>query len=97
MYFKLELVNREESYNKIFSRSPNIGLMQAVKVKHAPTPIVDGRGGGGGGAGKFHQHSRRNTMPSSNEFASSSSAGGGPSSSSLGPKKVSSHSIHIPY
>jgi hypothetical protein len=33
MYFKLELINREESYNKIFSRSPNVGLMQAIKVR----------------------------------------------------------------
>lgn len=33
MYFKLELINREECYNKIFARSPNVGVMQAIKVR----------------------------------------------------------------
>lgn len=30
-YFKLELVNREENFNKTFNRSPNVGVMQVVK------------------------------------------------------------------
>ena len=30
-YFKLELLNREENFNKTFSRTPNVGVMQVVK------------------------------------------------------------------
>ena len=30
-YFKLELLNREENFNKSFSRTPNVGVMQVVK------------------------------------------------------------------
>ncbi|KAL7689062.1 hypothetical protein Plhal304r1_c017g0062471 [Plasmopara halstedii] len=30
-YFKRELLNREEMYNKTFARSPNIGLLQVLK------------------------------------------------------------------
>ena len=26
-FFKLELINREENYNKTFSRSPTVGVM----------------------------------------------------------------------
>lgn len=41
MYFKLELINREECYNKIFARSPNVGVMQAIKVS-PPMYQIDG-------------------------------------------------------
>jgi len=30
-FFKNELVNREDSYNKMFSASPNVGVMQVIK------------------------------------------------------------------
>ena len=32
-YFKLELLNREESFNKMFNASPNVGVMNVVKPK----------------------------------------------------------------
>jgi len=32
-YFKLELVNRETSYNKLFGRQPNVGLMEVAGAK----------------------------------------------------------------
>lgn len=33
-YFKLELLNREENFNKMFGRSPTVGVMQ-VRVLRA--------------------------------------------------------------
>ena len=30
-YFKLELVNRENNFNKVFARSPNVGLMNPLQ------------------------------------------------------------------
>lgn len=42
-FYKLELVNREESYNKTFGRSPQVGVMQVVKPK--PVPTGSGRQG----------------------------------------------------
>ena len=37
-YFKLELLNREENFNKMFNASPNIGVMQVVKPKQGAGP-----------------------------------------------------------
>jgi chromosome segregation ATPase len=34
-YFKLELLNREDSFNKKFGGSPNVGVMNVVKPKQA--------------------------------------------------------------
>ena len=34
-YFKLELLNREENFNKTFSRTPNVGVMQVVKTNNS--------------------------------------------------------------
>lgn len=36
-YFKLELLNREENFNKMFGRSPTVGVMQVVKSKAGNT------------------------------------------------------------
>lgn len=33
MYFKREMLNREENYNQKFGTSPNIGVMQVIKTK----------------------------------------------------------------
>lgn len=32
-FFKLELLNREQNFNKMFNRAPNVGVMQVVKSK----------------------------------------------------------------
>jgi hypothetical protein len=62
MYFKREMLNREESYNVKFNSKPNVGVMQVIKSKDEggskgaqpgpksskPTHVV---GGGGGGMG----------------------------------------------
>jgi len=42
-FYKLELINREESYNNMFGRNPNVGVMN---------PLVSGKaakGAPGGG------------------------------------------------
>lgn len=36
-FFKLELLNREENFNKMFNRTPNVGVMQVVKPKAPAT------------------------------------------------------------
>lgn len=62
-YFKLELLNREENFNKTFGRSPNTGVMQIVQPKAA----VPGNGGaqvGGGNNIKRKQTRRRASMES---------------------------------
>ena len=33
MYFKREMLNREENYNQKFGVTPNIGVMQVIKSK----------------------------------------------------------------
>jgi len=33
MYFKREMLNREENYNQKFGQSPNVGVMQVLKTK----------------------------------------------------------------
>lgn len=37
-FYKLELVNREKNYNKLFGNSPNVGLMDVL-----PEPATIGR------------------------------------------------------
>ena len=37
-YIKRELLNREETYNKTFSRTPNIGVLQVLKP-HVANPM----------------------------------------------------------
>ena len=48
-FFKLELINREENFNKMFNRSPHVGVMQVVKTKGG---IGAGAGAGVAGSGK---------------------------------------------
>lgn len=48
MYFKREMLNREESYNEKFNRQPNVGVMNVIKNK---TPSSEKAGVGGGGPG----------------------------------------------
>jgi hypothetical protein len=43
-FFKLELINREENFNKMFSRSPNVGVMQVIKPSKAVGLTTDGGG-----------------------------------------------------
>ena len=38
MYFKREMLNREENFNQKFGRSPVVGVMQVVKTKD-PGPV----------------------------------------------------------
>lgn len=39
-YFKLELMNREENFNKTFNRKPTIGVMSVVKSKGPGGPAT---------------------------------------------------------
>ena len=34
-FYKLELINREESYNKMFGTNPNVGLLNPLAGKPA--------------------------------------------------------------
>jgi len=36
LYFKREMLNREDSYNKKFNSTPNVGVMQVIKSKDDP-------------------------------------------------------------
>lgn len=36
LYFKREMLNREENYNQKFGRSPNVGVMNPLKTKEEP-------------------------------------------------------------
>lgn len=44
IYFKRELLNREENFNKRFNANPNVGVMQVIKPKDAKQP--PGKAGG---------------------------------------------------
>jgi len=53
-FFKRELLNREENFNKRFGSSPNVGVMQVIKPKDNVGGSKGKRGGmgparGGGG------------------------------------------------
>ncbi len=43
MYFKREMLNREENYNQKFGKSPNIGVMQVIKTKDAESVASNGK------------------------------------------------------
>ncbi|TYZ65305.1 hypothetical protein PybrP1_002313 [[Pythium] brassicae (nom. inval.)] len=71
-YFKRELLNREEMYNKMFARAPNVGVLNVLKPHvqlqaqmQAPTPQ-----GGLGLGGSAAPQTKRKTKPAH--------AGGGP-------------------
>ncbi|CAE7877418.1 FAM184A [Symbiodinium sp. KB8] len=44
-FFKLELVNRETNFNKVFARQPNVGVMNPLGAR------AGGATGGAGGSG----------------------------------------------
>lgn len=79
-FFKLELLNREENYNKMFNRQPTVGVMQVVKGKPsgstpagAPTPTaLSGTGSGGG-----NKSARKDGVPSSAGNSTTTSMTGG--------------------
>jgi len=43
MYFKREMLNREENYNQKFGKSPNIGVMQVIKTKETDSSSTNGK------------------------------------------------------
>jgi hypothetical protein len=61
-YFKRELLNREETYNKTFARAPNVGVMNVLKTQASTN-----------GGGIHNASSSMNTMNSMNMGVSSSS------------------------
>jgi hypothetical protein len=71
LYFKREMLNREENYNQKFNRQPNVGVMQVLKTKDPTTTGNDSQKPGAGSKSK------------SNKPAYGIAPGGG-SSSSLG-------------
>lgn len=42
LYFKREMLNREESYNQKFNRQPNVGVMNVLKSKDPPVTATRG-------------------------------------------------------
>ena len=43
LYFKREMLNREENYNQKFNRMPNVGVMQVIKPKSRETTDTKSR------------------------------------------------------
>jgi hypothetical protein len=54
MYFKREMLNREESYNTKFNAAPNVGVMNVIKTKDK------------GGPGKKKEKTARHPVPQNN-------------------------------
>ena len=48
VYFKRELLNREENFNKKFNNNVNVGVMSVIKPKDSNVGGGNGRGGKGG-------------------------------------------------
>ena len=44
LYFKREMLNREDNYNQKFNRAPNVGVMQVIKPKDGDS--MKGKKGG---------------------------------------------------
>ena len=44
-YFKLELMNREENFNKMFNASPNVGVMNIMRTKSSGLPAKNKKAG----------------------------------------------------
>lgn len=105
-YFKLELMNREENFNKMFNRSPTVGVMQVVKPKGpggAVGPATAGGsfrsglpplGAGGAGAGPATTGGAVGAGPAvptgSMRDMSGAAPGGSMRRNSRGPQKVNS-------
>ncbi|KAG9402123.1 hypothetical protein AC1031_007824 [Aphanomyces cochlioides] len=60
-YIKRELLNREETYNKTFSRSPNVGVLQVLRPPSNLNPGVVNA------PQKIHRKNKPQAMPSSNQ------------------------------
>jgi chromosome segregation ATPase len=56
IYFKRELLNREENFNKKFNTNPNVGVMAVIK------PKGDAKGGRGAGGKDANQRRRSSAM-----------------------------------
>jgi len=52
MYFKREMLNREESYNQKFNARPNVGVMQVLKSKDPPDSKKGNNRSGAGSSSK---------------------------------------------
>jgi hypothetical protein len=50
-FFKRELLNREENFNKRFGAAPNVGVMQVLKAKDK---FKAGKGGNGSMSGSMN-------------------------------------------
>lgn len=52
-FYKLELINREDSYNKMFGTNPNVGVINPLgaKPQTGKQSMVGGMGMGIGGVG----------------------------------------------
>lgn len=37
-FFKLELINRENNFNKLFNANPNVGTLNSLDYKQKVTP-----------------------------------------------------------
>jgi hypothetical protein len=53
-FFKLELINREENFNKMFSRSPTVGVMQVIKPNKPPLGLQEN---------SFNKPMRKGSLP----------------------------------
>ncbi|CAK4501455.1 unnamed protein product [Aphanomyces euteiches] len=61
-YIKRELLNREETYNKTFSRSPNVGVLQVLRPPSTLNPTL-----GGNAPQKIHRKNKPQAISASNQ------------------------------
>jgi len=78
-YFKLELINRETNFNKMFARSPQIGVLSPTV---ASAPPQSGGGGGGGPLSARTEREREREREAGAAFAAP--AAGAPAGAATG-------------
>lgn len=66
MYFKREMLNREENYNQKFGSSPHVGVMQVIKPKEMSSS--SGGSGGGGPNGQKAKPTQMRAIPSNGHY-----------------------------
>jgi hypothetical protein len=84
LYFKREMLNREENYNQKFNRSPNVGVMQVLKSKDPTSSSSTGLGDSLLSSSSGHKPGAPGGGPKGSSKPSFAVAPGGGSSSSLG-------------
>lgn len=73
LYFKREMLNREECYNQKFNRTPNVGVMNVLKNKD---PSNNNNGNGGNGNNGNGPGQKKNSFATNGTGSNSFGVGG---------------------